>query len=52
MQIVKGRENAKRHHESSCIEGLLIPPHTKCKRCGDEEGGPGAFGWNTASRTH
>ena len=47
MKIMKGRQNAKRHHESSCIEGLLIPPHTKSHRGGDEEWGPGVFGWTT-----
>ena len=44
---MKGRQNAKRHHDSSCIEGLLIPPHTNSQRGGDEEGGPGVIGWNT-----
>ena len=47
MKIMKGKQNAKRHHESSCIEGLLKPPHTKSQRGDYEEGGPGVFGWNT-----
>ena len=44
MKIMKGKQNAKRHHESSCIEGLMKPPHTKSQRGGDEKGALGTSG--------
>ena len=47
----EGPAKRSRHHDSSCIEGLLLPPHTNSQRGGDEEGGPpwgpGVFLWTT-----